>query len=137
MLDVLLRYDTTINNLKHLKHVIDCISMCVLVLIGWLQLDSHEGEVYASEVKHGYLNGGYGESVVEATIKSERLRTHYPPAKIPQRRQLVRNSFCLSLSHFPRRQVTFMNLNCQPSFPCMPPLRPLFVSVLSPFPGPQ
>lgn len=80
---------------------------------------------------------GLRESAVEATAKSERSRTHYPPASaqanIPQRRQLVRNSFCLSLSHFPRRRTTFMNLNRQPSF--LSCLRSLFVSVLSPFPG--
>lgn len=75
--------------------------------------------------------------MVEATAKSERSRTHYPPASaranFPQRRQLVRNSFCLSLSHFPRCRATFMNLNRQPSFLLC--LHSLFVSVLSPFSG--
>lgn len=107
--------------------------MCVFVLIGRLKLDSQEGEAYASQTC--MFKWGLRESVVEATDKSERSRTHYPPAStpanIPQRRQLVRNSFCLSLRHFPHRQATFMNLNSQPSFLFMPPfsLCVCFISV--------
>lgn len=82
---------------------------------------------------------GLRESAVQATAKSERSRTRCPPASaranVPQRRQLVRNSFCLSLSHFPCRRATFMNLNRQPSFLLC--LHSLFVSVLSPFLGAQ
>lgn len=84
------------------------------------------------------LKWGLRDPLDEATAKSERSRTHYPPASvranIPQRRQLVRNSFCLSLSHFPRHWVTFMNLNRQPSIPFMPPFS-LCVCILSLFPG--
>lgn len=78
---------------------------------------------------------GLRESVVEATAKSERSRTRYPPAStrasIPQRRQLVRNSFCLSLSPFPSHRATFMNLDCQPLFSFIPPfsLCVCFISV--------
>lgn len=115
------------------------ISSCIIVslCLFWFRIYSRWGKAFfASEDKKCAQMGAEGSS--EATAKSERSRTHYPPASaranIPQRRQLVRNSFCLSLSHFPCHWVTFMNLNRQPSFPFMPPFS-LCVCILSLFPG--
>lgn len=116
-----------------------CHYPSVCVWLFWLIGKSRivkRGESLCEWSQTSMFKWGLRESVVEATAKSERSRTHYPPAStranIPQRRQLVRNSFCLSLSHFPRCRATFMNLNHQPSFPLC--LHSLFVSVLSQFP---
>lgn len=81
---------------------------------------------------------GRGDSQIQKV--EDTLPTSQPApstANIPQRRQLVRNSFCLSLSHFRRRRATFMDLNRHPSFspPFFNATVLLFVSALSPFPG--
>lgn len=114
------------------------ISMCLFRLVGKSRIFKR-GERLCEWSQASVFKWALRESVFEATAKSERSRTHYPPASvrasIPQRRQLVRNSLCLSLSHFPRRRATFMNLNRHPSFLLC--LHSLFVSVLSPFPGAQ
>lgn len=92
-----------------------CVCFSSLVKAGL----SRQGKAFCKWIQTSMLKWGLRESVVEATAKSERSRTHYPPASAranaPQRRQLVRNSFCLSLSHFPCCWATFINLNCQPT----------------------
>lgn len=86
-------------------------------------------EDFASGVKQAYLNGGWGNLWFR-----QRSRTHYPPASvqasIPQRRQLVRNSFRLPLSHF---HECDSSTTPTPSFPLC--LHSVFGSALSPFPG--
>lgn len=60
--------------------------------------------------------------------------THQPAlANAPQRRQLVRNLFCLSLSQFPRHWVSSIIVIHQPYVFLFSSI--LFVSVLSPFSG--
>ena len=91
---------------------------------------------FVSGLKQACLNRSWG-NLVKATAKSERSRTHSAPASahpnFSQRRQLVRNSFCLSLTHFPRRRASFMNVTRHLSFLLW--CHSLFVSVLSQFPG--
>lgn len=111
-----------------------CIIACLCLF--WFRIYSRWGKAFfASEVKQVCSNGGWGILWTRRQPNPKgRGHTTHQPANIPQRRQLVRNSFCLSLSHFPCHWVTFMNLNRQPSIPFMPPFS-LCVCILSLFPG--